>query len=240
MTANIRLITFDLDDTLWDVRPALEAAEQAQWSCLRSRFPNLALETTTREELATIRSTLLRQRPELAHHISLFRETFIEQLLRSQGVPPDESVEAARQAFEAFLSERHRVTVYDSAHLVLKTLAHHFQLGALTNGNADVRKTEIGHYFDYAWRAEEFGVSKPDPELFQRAFDEAGVEGREVIHVGDCHDNDVKGAAAAGALAIWFKAGGGVSDIATAVIGDLADLPEAVHQIVNKEADAQR
>ena len=50
----------------------------------------------------------------------------------------------------------------------------------------------------------------------------------------------MKGAAAAGALAIWFKAGGGVSDIATAVIGNLADLPEAVHQIVNKEADAQR
>ena len=58
--------------------------------------------------------------------------------------------------------------------------------------------------------------------------------------MGDCHDNDVKGAAAAGALAIWFKAGGGVSDIATAVIGDLADLPEAVHQIVKREADAQR
>ena len=115
MTTNIRLITFDLDDTLWDVRPALEAAEQAQWSCLRSRFPNLALEKTTRKELAIIRSTLLTQRPELAHHISLFRETFIEQLQKS-GRAADESVEAARQAFEAFLSERHRVTVYDSAH----------------------------------------------------------------------------------------------------------------------------
>ena len=74
MTTNIRLITFDLDDTLWDVRPALEAAEQAQWSYLRSRFPNLSLEAITREELATIRSTLLTQRPDLAHHISLFRD----------------------------------------------------------------------------------------------------------------------------------------------------------------------
>ena len=240
MTTNIRLITFDLDDTLWDMRPALEAAEKAQWSYLRSRFPHLALEATTREELAAIRSTLLTQRPELAHHISLFRETFIEQLLRIRGVPPDESVAAARQAFAAFLSERHRVAVYDSAHSVLKTLASDFSLGALTNGNADVRKTEIGQYFDYAWRAEEFGVSKPDPALFQQAFGEAGVEAREVIHVGDCHDNDVKGAAAAGALAIWFKAGGGVSDIAASVIGDLADLPEAVQKIVKRESGARR
>ncbi len=240
MTTNIRLITFDLDDTLWDMRPALEAAEQAQWSYLRSRFPNLALEATTREELATIRSTLLTERPELAHHISLFREIYIERLLRSLDVPLDESVEAARQAFAAFLSERHRVAVYDSAHSVLKTLANHFPLGALTNGNADVRKTEIGQYFDYAWRAEEFGVSKPNPELFHQAFDEAGVEAREVIHVGDCHENDVKGAVAAGALAIWFKPGGGFSEVAASVIGDLADLPKAVQKIVKKEADADR
>ena len=240
MTTNIRLITFDLDDTLWDMRPALEAAEQAQWSYLRSRFPNLALEATTREELATIRSTLLTERPELAHHISLFREIYIERLLRSLDVPLDESVEAARQAFAAFLSERHRVAVYDSAHSVLKTLANHFPLGALTNGNADVRKTEIGQYFDYAWRAEEFGVSKPNPELFHQAFDEAGVEAREVIHVGDCHENDVKGAVAAGALAIWFKPGGAFSEVAASVIGDLADLPKAVQKIVKKEAGAHR
>ncbi len=238
MTTNIRLITFDLDDTLWDVRPALEAAEQAQWSYLRSCFPSLALEEISHEESANIRSRLLAQQPELAHRISLFRETFIERLLRNQGVPPDESVQAAREAFAAFLSERHHIAVYDSAHSVLKTLANQFQLGALTNGNADVRKTEIGKYFEYAWRAEEFGVSKPDPELFHLAFDEAGVEAREVIHVGDCHENDVKGAMAAGALAIWYKPGGGVSELATSVIGDLAGLPKAVQKIVKKEVGA--
>ena len=238
MTTNVRLITFDLDDTLWDVRPALEVAEQAQWSYLRSCFPNLALEAASREELATIRSTLLAQRPELAHRISLFRETFIERLLQSKGVSSDESAQAARQAFAVFLSKRHNVAVYDGAHSVLAALANKFLLGALTNGNADVRKTEIGQYFDYAWRAEEFGVSKPDPELFHQAFNEAGVEARQVIHVGDCHENDVTGAVAAGALAIWFKPGGGFSEIATAVIGDLADLPGAVQKIVKREAGA--
>ena len=46
MSSTIRLITFDLDDTLWDVRPALEAAEAAQWSYLKARFPSLALAAT--------------------------------------------------------------------------------------------------------------------------------------------------------------------------------------------------
>ena len=38
MTAAIRLITFDLDDTLWDARPALEAGEAAQRSYLNTRY----------------------------------------------------------------------------------------------------------------------------------------------------------------------------------------------------------
>ena len=38
MTASVSLITFDLDDTLWDVKPALVAADAAQWQYLSERF----------------------------------------------------------------------------------------------------------------------------------------------------------------------------------------------------------
>ena len=50
----------------------------------------------------------------------------------------------ASEAFAAFLSRRHEVVLYANAQSVLNTLGRRFQLGALTNGNADVRKTEIG------------------------------------------------------------------------------------------------
>ena len=86
MTPAPRLITFDLDNTLWDLRPALQAAEQAQWSFLTSRFPNLSLQSTPREELAAIRRAVLTQHPELTHQISLLRVRYIDALLRSKGV----------------------------------------------------------------------------------------------------------------------------------------------------------
>ncbi|MDA0630486.1 MAG: HAD family hydrolase, partial [Proteobacteria bacterium] len=35
----IQCITFDLDDTLWDVRPALQKAEQAQNAWLDEHYP---------------------------------------------------------------------------------------------------------------------------------------------------------------------------------------------------------
>ena len=144
------------------------------------RYPTLSLATTPPSELAAIRQTLLSDRPELMHHISAFRQVFIDRLLQHHGVPSGESALAAGEAFNAFLSERHNVTVYEGAVSVLTALGEQYQLGALTNGNADVYKTPIGPCFDYAWRAEEFGVSKPDPALFHRAFAQAGMEASEV------------------------------------------------------------
>ena len=235
MSSTIRLITFDLDDTLWDVRPALEAAEAAQWSYLNVRFPALALAATPREQIANLRRSLLEERPELMHHISLFRQSFLERLLQHYDVPDGEAESAAREAFAAFLSQRHEVVLYANAQSVLNTLGRQFQLGALTNGNADVRKTDIGSCFDYAWRAEEFGVSKPDPALFRAAFEEAGVSAEQVIHVGDCHDNDVSGAVSAGAKAIWYSPEGGVSEIASGVIQELSELPAAIEKLTGQK-----
>ena len=54
-----------------------------------------------------------------------------------------------------------------------------------------LERRKSAKYFDFAWRAEEFGVSKPDPAFFHAAFAQVGVTPEEVIHVGDCHHNDV-------------------------------------------------
>ena len=135
VTTAIRLITFDLDDTLWDARPALEAGEAAQRSYLRNRFPSLALDMVHQELLSKLRQSLLHEQPELIHKISLFRETFIKRLLQSQGVPEDESTIAASEAFTAFLSHRHEVSLFANAGSVLSRLRQRYQIGALTNGN---------------------------------------------------------------------------------------------------------
>ena len=238
MTTIIRLITFDLDDTLWDARPALEAGEAAQRSYLSTRFPSLSLDTVSPETLSNVRQALLQEQPELVHKISLFRETFIKRLLQSQGVPDSESTIAASEAFAAFISHRHEVSLFANAEPVLTHLRQRYQIGALTNGNADVRKTEIGELFDFAWRAEEFAVSKPHPAFFHAAFAQAGVTAEEVIHIGDCHHNDVSGAVAAGAKAIWLKPEGGVSDIASEVIPNLSDLPSAIDRAIGSTVRA--
>jgi putative hydrolase of the HAD superfamily len=46
------------------------------------------------------------------------------------------------------------------------------------------------------------GVAKPDPRLFRRALEVAGVDAGDAVHVGDSIANDVEGARAAGVRAV--------------------------------------
>ena len=53
---------------------------------------------------------------------------------------------------------------------MLELLAQRYTLGALTNGNADIYKTDAAQYFDFAFSAEDMGASKPHPAMFQAAL----------------------------------------------------------------------
>ena len=48
------------------------------------------------------------------------------------------------------------------------------------------------------------GFEKPDPRIFQFAAEQIGVEARDLVHVGDAWETDVRGALDVGARAIWF------------------------------------
>ena len=61
----IRVITFDLDDTLWDVRPALIKAEAAQNEWLKANYPG-TLTLQSPPESARRRQQVLSEQPALA------------------------------------------------------------------------------------------------------------------------------------------------------------------------------
>jgi len=226
----IRAITFDLDDTLWDVRPALILAEQAQNDWLNRHYPT-ALAGLDNEALIARKRQLLKDQPELKHNISVFRLRFLEQLLTRVGIPDKEAEQAASAAFGEFIARRHHVTLFDHAEPVLHKLADQYLLGALTNGNADVFKTPLGRFFKFALKAEDVGAAKPDPSMFDQALALAKVTSSQLIHVGDSHEHDIVGAHNAGIRSVWLAPAapdtGALphSDKASAVISCLSELP---------------
>ena len=203
----IRVITFDLDNTLWDVEPALARAEEAQRQWLLTHRPG-AIDGIDHEALWQLRKQVRNSHPELAHNVTALRKRLLHLLQERAGFDAAAAREGAEQAFGAFLRERQRVILYARALEVLEHLARRYQLGALTNGNADVYKTDAGEYFDFAFLAEEIGASKPAPAMFHAALERSGARPSEVIHVGDNPEHDVLGALRVGLRAVWINPAG--------------------------------
>lgn len=88
--------------------------------------------------------------------------------------------------------------------------------------------TGLAPLLDGAAISAEVGAAKPDPAIFARALQLAGVGPREALHVGDTAAADLAGARAAGVRALHLDRSGADPDALTS----LAELPGLVRSTV--------
>ena len=229
----IKVITFDLDDTLWDVRPTLLRAEDAMYQWLEEHRERVTTEFDT-HGLRKMRMRTFELHPELHHHISDLRRQALYDVQLHCGYSEETARLGAEEAFDAFLRIRHQVEPFERAVEVLEELAQRYTIGALSNGNADIFKVDIGEYFDFAYSAESVGASKPAPDMFHASMRETGAAANEIVHVGDNPEHDVAGAQAVGMYTVWVNYKGADWDLgapADEEISSLDTLPEAVARI---------
>jgi HAD superfamily hydrolase (TIGR01509 family) len=229
----ISVITFDLDNTLWDVTPVLLRAEEIQQQWLLKHRPG-TVEAFDHEALFEFKKSVWKRNPHLLHHVSQMRIQMLYELQIAAGYPEQEARSGAQQAFDVFLQERQKVVLYEEALGVLEQLAQRYTLGALTNGNADIYKTDAAEYFDFAFLAQDIGAHKPHPDMFQAAIEHSGVTADQIIHVGDDPEHDIRGARDMGMQTVWVNTGrkdwpGG--ERADEEVDNLRHLPEAIHKI---------
>ncbi len=221
---SIALITFDLDDTLWDVTPVMHSAETSLRVWLTEHAPLLG--PVPIEHLWAIRQRLMNQDPSLRHRLSELRRRILNLALLEAGYPAHEAKILAEAGFQVFLEARHQVSFFPDVHSTLERLAGQYSLGVITNGNADVHRLGLADYFRFALSAEELGIGKPDPHPFQTALKLAGVSAAQAVHIGDHPSDDIAGAQAAGLRAIWFNPQGKVWTGGTRAHGEIRTLGE--------------
>ena len=233
-TGPIRAVTFDLDDTLWDVGPAIERAERDLRAWLAASCPDMA-ERYDREALFAIRAAIIAKTPSLQHDVSELRVQVLKSALLETGYGPSEAERLARAGFEVFLASRHVIEYYEHAPEVLEALGRRYLIGALTNGNADVRRLDIGPRFHFAIQAGDVGMSKPAPAMFEEAMRRTRLGPTEIVHVGDHLENDVAGAKRLGWRTVWMNRANAPApdgeEAADAEIACLSELPQAVAEI---------
>ncbi|KAF1068628.1 MAG: 5-amino-6-(5-phospho-D-ribitylamino)uracil phosphatase YigB [Pseudomonas citronellolis] len=229
---SIRLVTFDLDDTLWSVAPVMDSAEATLREWLAGNAPRLG--PVPIEHLWAIRARLTEADPLLKHRLSELRRRILHQALLDAGYLGAEAADLAEAGFQVFLTARHQVSLFPEVHPTLEHLANHYTLGVLTNGNADVRRLGLADYFQFALCAEELGIGKPDPHPFREALRHAGIAAEHAVHIGDHPSDDIAGARRAGLQAIWFNPAGKAWDgeeAPSAIIHNLAELPEVLARL---------
>ena len=198
---DVRALTFDLDDTLWDNRPVLMAAERTLYGWLVQHYPDIG-QHYRMEDMLLLRQQLLQQDPELRNDVSQLRKHSLRIAAQTAGY--DDSL--VEPAFAVFLEARHRITPYrDVAPTLRKLRRVGYRLGSLTNGNTDIHRLALGPLFDFSLTAATVGKAKPHPRMFEVACQRAGVEPTQLAHVGDEAETDLAGARNAGVLAIWMN-----------------------------------
>ena len=203
-TSCIRAISIDLDDTLWPIWPTIAKAEQVLLHWLTLHAPATARLFANTEALRAIRNQMVALRPDLVHDLSALRLESIRLALQQAGDEPA----LAEPAFDVFFDQRQRVELFDDAHDTLAFLSARYPVVAVSNGNADVHRVGIGHYFKASISAKDFGVPKPDVRIFYAAAQAAQVQPHEVLHIGDDATADAQGALAAGMQAVWLNTAG--------------------------------
>ncbi|MEN1968367.1 HAD family hydrolase [Lentibacillus sp. N15] len=113
-------------------------------------------------------------------------------------------------------------------------------LGMITNGKGqfqtdNIRALGIEKYFDTILISEWAGIKKPDPRIFEKAFDYLHVLPSESIFIGDHPEKDVNAAKRVGMNGVWKKDNKWGVVQADYIVTDLKEIPYMVDKLNNQD-----
>ena len=200
----IKLITFDLDDTFWDINPVIISAERSTREFLEGYIGKQ--EWGSMSDFLTFRKKLIETDSSFEWNIKGLRRAIYQKKILEAGYSQDNSEELVDKCYKFFLKKRHEVTFYKNVFEAIEELSTSYSLGVLTNGNADINHFGIGKYFDFSISSYDVKSNKPEKGHFIAAKKKYNnLKYDEIIHIGDHPINDVKGALDLGINAIWFN-----------------------------------
>ncbi len=204
----LRVVFFDLDDTLFDHRYAARCAVEclpASHPCLRD-VPLSQIESVNHEVLEEIHLRVLAGTIDVD-------EARIERMARIVGafggsVSDAEAGVIADRYRRAYSASRRSVP--GAAALLQHMREAGLAVGVVTNNMVDeqVKKLEdlqLTHLVDELIVSEAVGAWKPDRRIFDFALDRFKVRADEAVMIGDSWTSDVEGALGVGIPPVWYN-----------------------------------
>ena len=195
-----KLLSFDLDDTLYDNSQIIDYAEEYMKSYIS--FHYLKGDSLSEKTLSKIKSYIYKVTPNLINDVSLARYFVYKLLLEMYGYSLMEQDLIAKELLEIFFKVRSRIFVSPRNIEILRYLKNKYYLIAISNGNAQVDRTNLKGIFDRVYYPNIDIKQKPSKDLFYQACYDFNVSTCDLCHIGDNDYTDIKGAIEIGALAI--------------------------------------
>ena len=120
----------------------------------------------------------------------------------------DESIRKCEQI--RYENTRKALTPKNGAFTILKSLKGlGYKIGLITNCSTEVtlfwKNIEFSHFFDIAIFSASVGMKKPDPQIYNLACEQLGVEPKECIYIGDGDSNELSEASQLGMYAVMIR-----------------------------------
>ncbi|BBW93065.1 flavin mononucleotide phosphatase [Pseudoalteromonas sp. PS1M3] len=196
------VMSFDLDDTLYNNHPIIKAAVSAQQNYLNAlpRYQEQGPQYWQQcRQLAAL------QQPELKDNVTQWRKHTLRLALSKLEFTEQEVALHASNAYNAFADARSNIVVSDDVLALLDNLAQHFTLIAITNGNVEIERFNLHNKFELVLQAGMHGKAKPHSTLFDKAAAHLKVTKSDILHIGDSLDTDVQGANNTGCQSVWLN-----------------------------------
>ncbi len=199
-TSEMRVVFFDVDDTLYDSSRQVETARRHAVKAMIAAGLEME-ETRAYDALTRVVQTF---GPNYPKHFN--------ELLKVQGFADDPRVVASGVVAYHNAKMTYLVPFADTIDTLSSLDGAGYRLGVITNGLAvkqweKLVRLDIVKFFDTVVISETTGMEKPDPGIFLLAAEQAGCRPTEAAMVGDRVDTDISGANRAGMLAIQLLNG---------------------------------
>ena len=221
----IKVISFDLDDTLYDNRPYILKAEAEFLSFMQQHYP--AEHQWQSEYWRAEKHKLETEQPEISHDTWQSREQNVKRILLNMGLNQQDASSGAKAGLEHFLHYRSNFNVSQQSLELLNELKQKYRLIGISNGNVDSKRIGFSDQFEFVLHAGNGLKMKPAPDMFALACARLNVKPEEVLHVGDNFEADVVGARLFGCQAAWLNPAFG---------GDKQVLPNALLPHISLES----
>lgn len=188
----VKVISFDLDDTLWDNQGVIEKCEQDLLNYLAKEHPPVG-EQFDIEAMQAISKKLIQEDRSELDNMTVLRKEMIHQMLEQTGG----DLALINPAFAVFYRCRSQIDIPKLTHDLLSTLKSKFSLFATSNGNSNLYALGLMDYFEQHFIAGIHGRAKPSPEMLHKICELKKIEPQELLHIGDSHETDIKSSIAA-------------------------------------------